>query len=152
MDARNRCFIYYNNFFCMTTLESYIVQRLLKAEYTTFVNGIGDTEYICTDDGLARCHASHTHEAIGSCTFSNFNHRHSPDFTIETAMVEFYKNSLSVGDPMIADTVICKESLIVPKFLRKLTWEHDPWFIFNSKMGILTEKWWHIYGNFPSVQ
>lgn len=131
------------------SLVDYIFQRLLKANCTSFVNENGDTEYICTEDGNARCSASHTLPNTGAMTFSNINHR--GETSVEDAMVEFYRNSLAAEDPMVADAIICGSGLTIPPHLklRVLAWPYDKWFLFNSKTGLLSDKWWHIYGHFP---
>lgn len=147
------------------TIDSYIIQRLIKARYTSFTNDQWETESICTSDGNARLSPSHTLPHKGAMCFSNMNHRHYEDFTVEDGMVEFYRNSIIAGEPMVADTIICNERFQVPEFdrypgddrtqwiptkLRKLVWDAEGWLIFNSGKGLLSDKWWHIYGNLPN--
>lgn len=125
-------------------LEEYIIDRLLNAHMTSYQRG-NDIECICTEDGLSRISKSHTLECNGAMTFSNSADGKSYEY-IKNGMVEFYKNSLYAQNPMVADTIICNKDMKTPCYLRRLHWPHESWFIFNSKTGILSDKWWHIYG------
>lgn len=133
------------------TLSSYVEKRLLNARMTSFVDDSGDSRLIVTEDGLARCSMSHTLLQTGASTWANFILRHSAvEDQLGYALVEFYRNSLAAGEPMMANAIICKKDLPVPyPFLHRIHWEHDAWLVFNERTGLLTPQWWHIYGCFP---
>ena len=129
-------------------LDLYIINRLLKARMSSFTDGCGNTDSLCVEDGLPRCHVAHS-LVKGSMTFRNTAEGDSSPEAVEFGLVQFYANSLAAGEPMTADTIICSSFETVPGFLRKLGWDHPEWFLFNSKTGLLSDKWWHIYGHFP---
>lgn len=136
------------------SLSRYVEDRLLKARDTSFVDDHGITQLIVTEDGNARCSPSHTLPWRGSETFSNTkNGPLSEDGPIAQALVWFYENSLIAKEPMTANAIICPKDMSVPhNFLKRIDtdWDHDTWFIFNERTGLLTDKWWHIFGVFPS--
>lgn len=147
------------------TLKDYIATRLLNADMTSFIiNNSNHAESLCTADGCPRLSPCHTLPNT-TRTFRNIYQGEVHEFVIEDALVEFYRNSLAAGEPMIADTIICHKSFYVPKLdrygnvdktqpilheLRRLTWECEGWFLFSSRTGLLSDKWWHIYGYLPS--
>ncbi len=131
-------------------LTDYIENRLIMACATSFVDDNGYTQYNTTEDGNARCSPSHTFPHIAFETFSNVLLLKSSQ-PVHTALVAFYANSLISGEPMTANTILCHKNLEVPyPFLKRIEWDHHEWFIFNDRTGLLTDKWWHIFGCFPS--
>lgn len=130
------------------TLEEYLYQRLLRANCNSFSND-GVHESIVTEDGCSRLSPSHTLPDGGMRCFRNIDQTVSEVPDLEFAMGEFYKNSLYAKEPLIADTIIRNVSFQVPSHLplRTLLWPHNSWFIFSSKTGLLSDKWWHIYGS-----
>jgi hypothetical protein len=69
---------------------------------------------------------------------------------VKRGLVQFYENSLLAGEPMVADSIICPNELEVPNYLKRIAWNdgNNDWFLFNSRTGLLTDKWWHIFGCF----
>ena len=129
------------------TPEEYLLQRLLKADCTSYDND-GIHEIIVTEDGCARLSPSHTLQDWDMRCFSNIDQTVGKMPDLEFAMGEFYKNSLYAKEPLVADTIIRNVGFKVPSHLplRSLLWPHNSWFIFSSKTGLLSNKWWHIYG------
>jgi hypothetical protein len=145
------------------TFDSYIAQRLLNANKTSFVNEQGVDESLKIADGNARLSQSHTLLHGDMYAFNNENDKPLQQI-LPDAMAEFYKNSLYAGDPCVADIILCNENVVLPDIdlssenrtqelptFQRLSWEHDAWFLFSSRHGFLSDKWWHIYGYVPDV-
>lgn len=129
--------------------DQYLTSRLLNADRTSYANDLGVQEYLCVEDGNSRLSRSHTMPHCGM-TFNNIGHEGQ---MMEEAMAEFYKNSLHAQDPLIPDVVLCNPDRLIPEYckLRVLHWPYKGYFLFSSKTGFLSDKWWHTYGWLPNL-
>jgi len=148
-----------------TTFFGNIEKKLLFADMTTMSGEV--CENICTADAQPRLCRSHTLPDTQNMTFNNFGISGdvSNRFVLYDAMAEFYKNSLYAGEPCVPDIIVCRSGISVPgsmplsmcdstaplPVLKVLRWEHDAWFLFSSRFGFLSDKWWHIYGFISNI-